>query len=199
MMSDGVADLSVIKVGGGLSRQPGALDEVCSALQELSQRHPILVVPGGGPFADTVRTFEERITLSPAASHWMAILAMDQYAYVLADRIAGGVIVDEPGDVREVLSARQIPIIAPARWMRSADALPHSWEVTSDSIAAFVAGALGAARLALIKPAASDDAVDRYFRTALPAGMSCLIVSWEGIEELSDWLSVQSAAAAPPE
>ena len=59
---------------------------------------------------------------------------------------------------------------------------PHSWEVTSDSIAAFMAGALGAARLALIKPAVSNDPVDRYFRTALPAGMPCLIVSWERLE-----------------
>jgi len=198
-MNNSGADLSVIKVGGGLSRLPGALERVCSAFQELSQRHPMLVVPGGGPFADAVRTFERRTTLSPAASHWMAILAMDQYAYVLADRIAGGVIVAEPGEIREVLSAGQIPILTPARWMRSADVLPHSWEVTSDSIAAFVAGALGAARLALIKPAVSDDAVDRYFRTALPAGMPCLIVSWERLEELSDWLSVQTAVAAPPE
>ena len=88
---------------------------------------------------------------------------MDQYAYVLADRIAGGVIVTEPGEIDGILSKGKVPIIAPAQWMRSADVFPHSWEVTSDSIAAFVAGALGAARLALIKPALSNDPVDRYF------------------------------------
>ncbi|MFL5530996.1 MAG: amino acid kinase [Gemmatimonadales bacterium] len=198
-MNNSVADFSVIKVGGGLSRLPGALEQVCSALQALSQLHPLLLVPGGGPFADAVRTFEGRTTLSPTASHWMAILAMDQYAYVLADRVSGGVIVEEPGEIREVLSLGKIPIMAPARWMRSADVLPHSWEVTSDSIAAFVAGALGAGRLALIKPAVSDDSVDCYFRTALPAGMPYLIVSWEHLDELSDWLSEQTAAASPPE
>jgi aspartokinase-like uncharacterized kinase len=198
-MNDSLVDFSVIKVGGGLSRLPGALERVCSALQALSQLHPMLLVPGGGPFADAVRVFEGRIRLSPAASHWMAILAMDQYAYVLADRISGGVIVKEPGEIREILSAGKIPIIAPARWMRSADALPHSWEVTSDSIAAFVAGALGAGRLALIKPAVSDHPVDCYFRTALPAGMPHLIVSWDRLEKLSDWLSEQTAAAAPRE
>ena len=198
-MNHSLVDFSVIKVGGGLSRLPGALERVCSALPALSQLHPLLLVPGGGPFADAVRTFEGRTTLSPAASHWMAILAMDQYAHVLADRIAGGVIVEEPGEIREALSAGKIPIMAPARWMRSADVLPHSWEVTSDSIAAFVAGALGAGRLALIKPAVSDDSVDSYFRTALPAGMPYLIASWERLEELSDWLSEQTAAAAPRE
>ncbi len=198
-MNASLVDFSVIKVGGGLARLPGALERVCSALQGLAQLHPMLLVPGGGPFADAVRAFEGRISLSPAASHWMAILAMDQYAYVLADRISGAVIVEEPGEIREALSAGKIPIIAPARWMRSADALPHSWEVTSDSIAAFVAGALGAGRLALIKPAVSDHSVDCYFRTALPAGMPHLIVSWERLEQLSDWLSERTAAAAPPE
>jgi 5-(aminomethyl)-3-furanmethanol phosphate kinase len=198
-MNHGLVDFSVIKVGGGLSQLPGALERVCSALEALSQQHPMLLVPGGGPFADAVRTFECKAGLSPAAAHWMAILAMDQYAYVLADRISGGVIVEQPGDVREILSAGRIPIMAPARWMRSADVLPHSWDVTSDSIAAVVAGALGARRLALIKPAVSENPVDRYFPAALPAGMPHLIVSWERLEELSGWLSEQTAAAAPPE
>jgi aspartokinase-like uncharacterized kinase len=198
-MNDGLLDFSVIKVGGGLSQIPGALERVCSALEALSPLHPMLLVPGGGPFADAVRAFEARAGLSPAAAHWMAILAMDQYAYVLADRISGGVIVEEPGEIREILSTGKIPIMAPARWMRSADVLPHSWDVTSDSIAAVVAGTLGAGRLALIKPALSADAVDCYFQAALPAGMPHLIVSWEQLAELSDWLSEQTAAAAPPE
>ena len=57
-MNDSLVDFSVIKVGGGLSRLPGALERVCSALQALSQLHPMLLVPGGGPFADAVRAFE---------------------------------------------------------------------------------------------------------------------------------------------
>ena len=188
----------VVKVGGSLLARDD-LASLVASLSEAAASSRIVVVPGGGPFADAVRSVTERHDPGDSASHWMAILAMDQYAYVLADRISGAVVVEEPGDIREVLSAGKIPIIAPARWMRSADALPHSWEVTSDSIAAFVAGALGAGRLALIKPAVSDHSVDGYFRTALPAGMPHLIVSWERLEELSDWLSEQTAAAAPPE
>ena len=74
--------------------------------------------------------------------------------------------------------------------MRSADALPHSWEVTSDSIAAFVAGALDAGRLVLIKPAAERSTPwtatsERRCRRECPD----LIVGWERLEELSDWLS----------
>ena len=63
-------------------------------------------------------------------------------------------------------------MLAPYRWMRAADVLPHSWDVTSDSVAAFVAGALDAARLVLVKPATvPSEPVDRCFRHELPAGL----------------------------
>jgi len=85
--------LTVVKVGGGLSAMPGALDAVAAALAESGRRHRLLVVPGGGPFADAVRAFERRERLSADAAHWMAILGMDQYAHVLAERIAGAALV----------------------------------------------------------------------------------------------------------
>jgi len=192
------APLSVIKVGGGLTRLPGALDRVCSGLAELSREHALLVVPGGGSFSDAVRAFESQTGLSADAAHWMAILGMDQYAHVLADRIAGAVLVEEPGEVWGALTAGHLAVLAPARWMRSADVLPHSWSVTSDSIAAFVAGALGASRLALLKPGERDRPVDPYFQTALPLGLPYLILDWNRFEDLASWLSGQTVAGAQP-
>ena len=190
--------LSVIKVGGGLTRVPGALDQVCSGLSELAREYPLVVVPGGGPFSDGVRAFESQSGLSADAAHWMAILGMDQYAHVLADRIKGAVLVEEPGELWEAVTAGHLAVLAPARWMRSADVLPHSWNVTSDSIAAFVAGALGADRLALIKPGETDSPVDAYFQTALPLGLPYLILSWNRFEDLSSWLTGQSAPGVHP-
>jgi hypothetical protein len=74
--------------------------------------------------------------------------------------------------------------------MKSADVLPHCWEVTSDSIAAFVAGALDARRLVLIKPAVdAADPVDPYFFSAMPAGLPYSILSVDRIEELAQELS----------
>ena len=81
-------------------------------------------------------------------------------------------------------------MLAPSRWMRSADVLPHSWEVTSDSIAAFVAGALDAALLILIKPATElSDPVDPCFVTTLPAGLPDFIMRWDRMDELAGRLS----------
>ena len=185
-MSRPSAPLNVIKIGGGLAAVPGALDRVCRALGASGCDHRILVVPGGGLFADTVREFDRTVGLSADAAHWMAILAMDQYAHVLADRIPGATLIEEPG----ALTSSGVAVLAPSRWMRSADVLPHSWEVTSDSIAAFVAGALDAARLLLIKPATDlSDPVDPYFTATLPVGLPYSVLGCDRIDELAARLS----------
>jgi 5-(aminomethyl)-3-furanmethanol phosphate kinase len=181
--------ISVIKIGGGLAAVSGALDRVCCAVAQAARDHRVVVVPGGGPFADAVREFDRRVGVSADAAHWMAILAMDQYAHVLAGRIPGAVLVEEPGALSWAAGPSRVAVLAPSRWMRSADVLPHTWEVTSDSIAAFVAGALDAARLILIKPAEDGEPVDSYFATALPTGMSCLIIGYDQIEQLAERLT----------
>ena len=53
--------LTVVKVGGGLAREAGddALRALCTAIAEAGARHPLLVVPGGGEFADAVRAHDQ--------------------------------------------------------------------------------------------------------------------------------------------
>jgi aspartokinase-like uncharacterized kinase len=180
--------LTVIKVGGGLSTVPGALDTVGATLARLGHRHRLLLVPGGGPFADAVRAFEARDRLPPDAAHWMAILAMDQYAHVLVHCVSGAVLVEEPAALAAAGQAG-VAVLAPYRWLRATDPLPHSWEVTSDSVAAFVAGALGAARLVLVKPVSGGaELVDPRFGSVLPAGMSWCVLGWEEIGTLEGML-----------
>jgi 5-(aminomethyl)-3-furanmethanol phosphate kinase len=174
----------VVKVGGGLLASEGALVQVCAVLGAHGAMNPIVVVPGGGPFADTVREFDRRVGLSADAAHWMALLAMDQYAYVLAERIPGAELAEDSGAIAAVLARGRPAVLAPFRWMRSADVLPHGWEATSDSVAAFVAGALDAARLILVKPADSmAEPVDRAFSGVVPAGLPVTIAGWSRLEE----------------
>jgi aspartokinase-like uncharacterized kinase len=182
--------ITVIKIGGGLAGIPGALDRVCAAVGEAARGRRVLVDPGGGPFADAVRELDRSVGLSADAAHWMAMLAMDQYAHVVGGRIPGSVMEDEPGAILEALSLCCVVVLAPSRWMRSADVLPHTWDVTSDSVAAFVAGAVDAARLVLIKPVAEPaQPVDPYFVTALPSGMPYSVVGCDRLEELTLQLS----------
>jgi 5-(aminomethyl)-3-furanmethanol phosphate kinase len=170
----------VVKIGGGLLGVPGALDTTCAAVAELGRREPVVVVPGGGALADAVRSLDRRLGLSSDASHWMAILAMDQTAHLLAERIGGAVLVEEPGAIGGALASGRVAILAPSRWLRAADPLPHSWDATSDSISVFVAVALDARRLVLVKPAeVGPEGVDGGFRGLVPVGLEVSVTGWE--------------------
>jgi 5-(aminomethyl)-3-furanmethanol phosphate kinase len=139
--------LTVVKVGGGLGRGAGdhALRALCATLGELGERHPLLVVPGGAWFADAVRDADRRFALSATTSHRMAVLGMEQFAWLLSELIPGAErcveLVRPAAGHTAVLLPAALPI----------DELPASWQVTSDSIAAWVAGHVGAERLVLVK------------------------------------------------
>jgi hypothetical protein len=94
-----------------------------------------LVVPGGGPFAQTVRQYAGRIDETTA--HWMAILATNQYGFYLAS--SGAALVE---DLRAI--ERGVHILLPFRVLYERDPLPHSWNATGDSIAGWVAHELNA-------------------------------------------------------
>jgi 5-(aminomethyl)-3-furanmethanol phosphate kinase len=148
--------LTVVKVGGGLG--DSALPGLCTALGELGERHPLLVVPGGAGFADAVRDADCRFRLRAATSHRMAILGMEQFGWLLSDLIPGAVRCAGLPQVRAGRTTVLLPAALPL------DRLPASWEVTSDSIAAWVAGRIGAGRLVLLK------AVDGLFTDWPPRG-----------------------------
>jgi len=181
---------AVVKIGGGVLEDIEALDAALSAVAGAARSQKLLIVPGGGPFADAVRAMDRRLGLSDTTAHWMAVLAMDQCAHLIAERLAGARFVQEPSEISTAISADRVPVLAPSRWLRETDPLPHSWDVTSDSIAAWVAGCLGAHRLVLVKPrgvheaSAARAAVDPYFARALPAKVRATIVPADRLDAL---------------
>ena len=181
---------AVVKVGGGLLQLPGAIDALAAALGALGPAPRTVVVPGGGPFADAVRAAAARTGVPDDAAHWMAILGMDQYAHLLAACVPRARLVERETEIGAALEAGALPVLAPVRWLRDADPLPHAWTVTSDSIAAWLAGVLGARRLVLVKPAAMplDEAVDEYFLHALPGGVQAIVLGARDVGHLGDLL-----------
>jgi 5-(aminomethyl)-3-furanmethanol phosphate kinase len=182
----------VVKLGGGVLTRPDHFDAALAAIAAASAEWRVLVVPGGGPFADTVRDMDRRLHLPDDAAHWMAVLAMDQHAHLVAARLSGSKLVADLDEIAAALGSNLIPVLAPARWLRATDPLPHSWDVTSDSIAAWVAGAVGAGRLVLVKPAgaAGANVVDPYFARALPAHVTATVVTADRIDTLRQTCSM---------
>jgi aspartokinase-like uncharacterized kinase len=128
---------AVVKVGGSLALYPEKLRALCTKLSELSKMQKLILVPGGGEFADVVRSLDKRFSLSPIASHRMAILGMDQYGLLLSDLIADSVTVSKLEEANHFLG--KLPVFLPSSMMFHDDPLENSWDVTSDSIAVYVA------------------------------------------------------------
>ena len=139
--------LTVVKLGGGLGGGAGddALRALCTTLGELGERHPLFVVPGGAHFADAVREADRRFELTATTSHQMAVLGMEQFGWLLSELIPGAERRADVGVAHPGRTAVLLPAGLPL------DELPASWQVTSDSIAAWVAVRVGAGRLVLVK------------------------------------------------
>jgi len=115
----------VVKVGGSLwDWIPGLITIFRQSPRSL------LIIPGGGPFANFIRSLH----LSDDVSHWMAVAAMDQFGWYIS---SFGI---QPIDALSM--SVETKVLLPYKLMRKNDPLPHSWTVTSDTIAAWVASQL---------------------------------------------------------
>ncbi|WP_203426829.1 dihydroneopterin aldolase [Sinorhizobium sp. BG8] len=116
-----------------------------------SATFPLVVVPGGGPFADLVRFTQKSMRFSDAAAHEMAILAMEQFGIAIAERHERLCTARSQAEIESALSRGRVPVWLPSAMTRAAPEIAQSWDVTSDSLAAWLARRLGAGNLLLIK------------------------------------------------
>lgn len=140
---------AVLKVGGSLAEDSASLRKLCRKLGELAEVHRIVVVPGGGRFADIVRELDKTFGLSDTVAHKMAILAIDEYGLFLSDVTPNSFVSDALDEVEDYKKGI-LPIFLPSQVMFSRDPLEHSWDVTSDSISAYIASVLHAEKLVLV-------------------------------------------------
>jgi len=146
---------TVVKVGGSLLRLGRApLARLLAHLADVARMVPVLVVPGGAVFDDAVREATHQHRIGDDAAHWMAILAMDAYGWLLADLAPACVPLHNLAQARRAARSGRLPVLLPFALMRARDELPHTWAVTSDSIAVWVAGMVGARRVILLKDVA---------------------------------------------
>jgi arsenate reductase len=108
----------------------------------------------------------------------MAVLAMDQYAEALASQMTRGRVTHDLEAIGQAIDAGRVPVLAPHAWLRLRDPLPHAWSVTSDSIAAWVTGEVGASHLVVVKaPGAQGALLDDHFAQAMPPGVPHTVVA----------------------
>jgi 5-(aminomethyl)-3-furanmethanol phosphate kinase len=143
-----VSGLTVIKLGGSFAFAPELRDWINAILGHAGR---IIVVPGGGPFADTVRAAQTEMRFDDRTAHRMALLAMEQYGCAIAAMSERLHPADSLEAVRAGLAGGKVPVWLPTLMVLADPAIPQSWDVTSDSLAAWLAGRIGAERLILVK------------------------------------------------
>lgn len=176
--------LAVVKLGGSTADQ-AEMGMWIAALAGASL--PVVVVPGGGPFADQVRDAQQRMGFSDEAAHAMAILAMDQFGYVILDRDERLAPARSLHEMKRALEDGKIPVWLPSTLAVPAPDIPVSWDITSDSLAAWLAGKIGAEALLLIKQTSAfserdeidsltaKGIVDPAFAGMLPEGVDLFV------------------------
>lgn len=157
------------KLGGSLLDLPDLGKRVRNVI-ELRPESVALVIVGGGPSADIVRIWDQVHRLGDEAAHWLALRAMQLNERLLAALIPEATIVESRSQAREVWNANRIAVLSAFPFLNieesqlsaSADEnpstismishrLPHCWNVTSDSIAAWIALRWPATELILLK------------------------------------------------
>ena len=172
--------IAVLKLGGSLLDLPDLSGRLQTVFNKLDGDRSLLIC-GGGEAADIVRRWHDRFGLSEERSHWLALEAIRLNQRLLLDLLPKLELVSNRAAAESTWQRDRIPLLDLAEFMRTEEAsldvhewLPHTWEVTSDSLAARVAGVLGARRLVLFKStevpgptALAGEVVDPYFARAL--------------------------------
>ncbi|MBC8130363.1 MAG: amino acid kinase [Rhizobiaceae bacterium] len=138
----------VVKLGGSSAASPDFLRWI-QAIEKSNGK--VVVVPGGGPFANTVRRYQSKMGYGDAAAHHMAILAMEQFGLALVSLGTRMVPATTRVELAEALDAGRIPVWMPSKAVLDDPSIARDWSVTSDSLSAWLAGQMPHARLLLVK------------------------------------------------
>jgi aspartokinase-like uncharacterized kinase len=138
----------VLKLGGSLA-ESGRLRALLAIVRRA--RRDVVVVPGGGPFADAVREMQSSLRFSDEAAHEMALLAMHQMAEAMIAIEPRLVAADTLVAIARAWHRRRIPIWLPTKLCAGDRRIPRNWTITSDGLAARLAERLADVELVLVK------------------------------------------------
>ncbi len=149
------SDISiVVKVGGSLFDLPDLGRRLRTWLDRYRMPNTMLV-PGGGPTADVIRELDARHTLGQDAAHWLALRALSLNAAVLQALLPGSEVIADWREARRLTGQGVLPILDALQFAQEDEgqpgSLPHTWDATSDSLAARVAIVAQARELILLK------------------------------------------------
>lgn len=140
----------VFKLGGSLLNS----DWLLPCLDKIERNYvsqPAVIVPGGGIFADQVRDLQQQFRFDDQSAHHMAILAMQQMAVLIKALKPYFVLADSIAAIRSTLNQKNLAIWSPGLAELDSAGIKPTWDITSDSLSAWLAASLQADALVLVK------------------------------------------------
>ena len=142
----------IAKLGGNIIENRKNLKSTISQFKQICEYNlvqKIVIVPGGGSYANFVRMLDKKINIGDDLSHWMAIFAMNSNGITINQQYSELTCYSNLDQLKK--SKKKIIIFLPYDYFYQLDDLPHSWDVTSDSITLYIAHQLGLKDCFLIK------------------------------------------------
>ena len=144
--------MKVIKLGGSLMKDSAVLIDCLNTIEQ-KYIDKIVLVPGGGVFADQVRSVQQQWGFNDQIAHQMALISMHQMALLFKSIQKSFVLASSISDVQQELSKHSVVIWMPDLEELNAFGVEASWNISSDSLAAWLAEQLTATELILVKSA----------------------------------------------
>ena len=143
---------AIFKIGGKILENSKNIKSTISQLAQLYEENilqKIFLIPGGGSYANFIRMIDKELKLGDDLAHWMAVYSMNYNGIELNRKYPKLECIGELEKVQD--TKKKFCIFLPFSYLRENDTLPHSWDVTSDSIALYIAYKLQLNRCFLIK------------------------------------------------
>ncbi|MFX0140640.1 MAG: hypothetical protein ACFFDN_43780, partial [Candidatus Hodarchaeota archaeon] len=144
--------VAIFKIGGKILDNSKHLINTIAQLTQLYEDKTIqkvILIPGGGILANFVRNLYLEFKIDDDLAHWIAIYSMNFNGLELQRKFPHLEIIEDFEFLKN--EKRIFSIFLPYKILRLIDPLPHSWEVTSDSITLYFAYKLGVNDCFLIK------------------------------------------------
>ncbi|CAB3287396.1 [5-(aminomethyl)furan-3-yl]methyl phosphate kinase [Methanocaldococcus lauensis] len=132
--------MHIVKIGGSLTYDAKPLLKTLKDYAKENNKN-IVIIPGGGEFANVVRKIDKFLNLSNSLSHKLAIKCMDLIGEIYSE-IGNIKAYDTLFNLKREINKEKIAILLPSKILISTDISEHSWDVTSDSLSLYIGNLL---------------------------------------------------------
>ena len=142
----------LFKIGGTVFEDFKNLNSTISQFSQLYEKgviQKIIIIPGGGSFANFIRKIYSELKFTDELAHWMSIISMNYNGIEIGKKFPEIEVFEDYDKLKDI--SKIFCIFLPYQFLKDNDKLPHSWDVTSDSITLFLANKLGLSECFLIK------------------------------------------------